>query len=131
MSYTSSTWKMPSLLKPLVVFQRDCCLIRGLFFLILLNIYMVGALQYLTFTCPNLAFSLHQLCQFMDHPTSTHFEAAKRVVRYVKGTIHHGINFSPSPLTLSAFTNADWVKDPSNFHSTTRFLVFLGSSPVS
>ena len=40
---------------------------------------MVGALQYLTFTRPDLAFSVHQLCQFMSKPTTTHLEAAKRV----------------------------------------------------
>ena len=38
---------------------------------------MVGALQYLTFIRPDLAFSLHQLCQFMRKPTSTHLEATK------------------------------------------------------
>ena len=85
----------------------------------------------MTFTRPNLAFSVHQLCQFMHHPTSTHFEATKLVLRDVKGTIHHGINFSPGPLTLSAFTNADWARDPSNRRSTIGFLVFLVSSPMS
>ena len=33
---------------------------------------MLGALQFLTFTHPNIAFSVHQLCQFMSHPTTTH-----------------------------------------------------------
>ena len=55
---------------------------------------MVGALQYLTFTWPDLSFSVHQLYQFMSDPTSTHLEAAKRVLRYVKGTLHHGIHLS-------------------------------------
>lgn len=68
---------------------------------------MVGALQYLTFTHPNLAFSVHQLGQFMQKPTTTHLEATKRVLQYVKGTLHHVIHFSPSPLTLLAFSNAD------------------------
>lgn len=65
---------------------------------------MVGALQYLTFTRPNLAFSVHQLCQFMASPTTTHLKAAKRVLRYIRGTLHHGISFTPSPLS---FSNAD------------------------
>ena len=46
---------------------------------------MVDALQYLTFTRPDLAFSVHQLCQFMHHPTTSHLEAAKRVLCYVRG----------------------------------------------
>lgn len=40
---------------------------------------MVGTLQYLTFKCPDLAFSVHQLCQFMSSPTIVHLEASKRV----------------------------------------------------
>ena len=68
---------------------------------------MVGALQYLTFTRPDLAFSVQQLCQFMSHPTTIHLEAAKRVLRYLRGILYHGISFSPGPLTLTAFLNAD------------------------
>ena len=56
---------------------------------------MVGALQYLTFTRPNLAFSVHQLCQFMSKPTTAHLEVAKRVLRYIHGTLYHGISFTP------------------------------------
>ena len=68
---------------------------------------MVGAIQYLTFTCPNLAFSLHQLCQFMGSLTTAHLEAAKHVLRYVRGTLTHGISFIPGPLTLTAFFDAN------------------------
>ena len=92
---------------------------------------MVGALQYLTFTCPNLAFSVHQLCQFMSSPTSAHLEAAKRVLRYVRGTLTHGISFIPGLLTLTAFSDANWAGEPTNRCSTTSLLVFLGPSPIS
>ena len=91
----------------------------------------VGALQYLTFTKPDLAFSVHQLCQFMSKPTSDHLEVAKRVLRYLRGTLLHGICFSPSPLTLTAFSNADWAGDPTDRHSTTSLLVFLGPYLIS
>ena len=92
---------------------------------------MVGALQYLTFTRPDLSFSVHQLCQFMQHPTTSHLEAAKRVLRYVRGTLHFGIHFAPGPLTFSAFFDADQVDDPTDRKSITGLLVFLGSSPIS
>ena len=92
---------------------------------------MIGALQYLTFTRPDLAFSVHQLCQFMQFPTTTNLEAAKRVLRYVRGTLSHGIYFSHGPLTLTAFTDADWAGDPFDRKSTTGFMVFLGSNPIS
>ena len=92
---------------------------------------MVGALQYLIFTRPDLAFSVYQLRQFMQFPTTTHLEAAKRVLRYVRGTLSHGIYFSHGPLTLTAFTDIDWVGDPFDRKSTTGFMVFLGSNPIS
>ena len=95
---------------------------------------MVGALQYLTFTRPDLSFSVHQLCQFMQHPTTSHFNAAKQVLRYVRGTLHFGIHIDPGPITLSAFSDADWAGDPSDRKSTTGILVFLGlprSNPQS
>ena len=91
---------------------------------------MVGALQYLTFTHPDLAFSVHQLCQFMHHPTTSHLEATKRVLHYVRGTLHFRIHLAPSPLTFSAFSDADWAEDPTNRKSTTGMLVFLGSNPI-
>ena len=68
---------------------------------------MVGALQYLTFTRPYIAFSVQQLCQFMSHPTTTHLEATKRVLHYIRGTLHLGISFTLGPLTLTMFLDAD------------------------
>ena len=92
---------------------------------------LVGALHYLTFTRPDLSFAVHQVCQFMHFSTNTHFTAAKRILRYLRGTLHHGIAFTPSPMTLSAFTDADWARDPSDRKSTSGFLVYLGSNPIT
>uniref|UniRef100_A0A2N9FCI4 CCHC-type domain-containing protein n=1 Tax=Fagus sylvatica TaxID=28930 RepID=A0A2N9FCI4_FAGSY len=68
---------------------------------------LVGALHYLTFTRPDLSFAVHQ------------------------GTLNHGLSFTPSPMTLSAYTDADWVGDPSDRRSTSGFLVYLGSNPIT
>ena len=92
---------------------------------------MVGALQYLTFTCPDIAFSMRQLCQFMSHPTTTHFEAAKHVLRYIRGTLNFRISFTPVPLTLTVFSNSDWAGDPTDRCFTIVLLVFLGPNPIS
>ena len=67
----------------------------------------------------------------MASPTATHLEATKRVLRYIRGTLHHVISFTLGPLSLIAFLDADWVGDPSDRHSTSGLLVFLGPSPVS
>ena len=99
---------MLSQLRPLPTLPIDLPLTLALAYLIHLNTgSMIRALQYLTFTRPDLAFSVHQLCQFILYPTTTHLEAAKRVLRYVRGTLHFGIHLSPGPLILSAFSNAN------------------------
>ena len=92
---------------------------------------MVGGLQYLTFTRPNLAYSVQQVCQFMSHPTHHHLVAAKRILRYLKGTLHHGIHFQPGPLVLLAYCDADWAGDPLDRKSITSMVVFVGNSPIT
>ena len=66
----------------------------------------------------------------MSNPTTLHLEATKRVLRYIHGTLYHGISFSSGPLTLTAFSDANWAGDPFDRRSTTS-LVFLGPSPIS
>jgi hypothetical protein len=92
---------------------------------------LVGALHYLTFTRPDISFSVHQVCQYMSTPTTIHLAAAKRILRYLRGTLNHGIVFSPGPIQLSAFTDADWAGDPDDRRSTSGYLVYLGSNPIT
>jgi hypothetical protein len=92
---------------------------------------IVGALQYYTLTRPDIAFSVNQLCQFLHSPTSTHWTAAKRVLRYLKGTITHGLFFSKGSLSLQAFCDSDWASSPNDRWCTTGFGIFLGSCLVS
>ena len=92
---------------------------------------MVGALHYLTFTRPDISFAVHQVCQYMSTPTTTYFAAAKRVLRYIHGSFHHGTEFTPGPLTLSAYTDADWAGDPDDRRSTSGFLVYLGHNAIT
>ena len=52
---------------------------------------IVGALQYLTFTRPDIEFSVNQACQFMNDLMESHVIAVKRIIRYLKGTSGYGI----------------------------------------
>jgi hypothetical protein len=93
---------------------------------------LVGALQYLTFTRPDIAYAVQQVCLHMHDPRETHLVAAKRILRYLQGTISHGLVIPRSaPTQLTVYTDADWAGCPDTRRSTSGYAVFLGSSLVS
>ncbi|XP_062088603.1 uncharacterized mitochondrial protein AtMg00810-like [Humulus lupulus] len=94
--------------------------------------HLVGRLVYLSFVRPNLAYSVHILSQFMQDPRCEHWEAALRVVRYLKGTPGQGISLrADSDLSLQGWCDSDWAACPLTRRSLTGWLVFLGQSPIS
>ncbi len=92
---------------------------------------LVGALQYATFTRPDITYAVNQVCQYMHKPTATHFAAAKRILRYLQGTLSLGIRFRSGSSVLTAFTDSDWAGDPYDRRSTTGITVFLGNNPIT
>jgi hypothetical protein len=92
---------------------------------------LVGALHYLTFTRLDISFAVHQVCQFMNAPTEIHLTAAKHILNYIRGTLDHGLFYTPGPISLSAFSDADWAGDPNDRRSTFGLLVFLGHNPIT
>jgi hypothetical protein len=53
--------------------------------------HLVGSLRYLTHTWPDSAFSIGYVSRFMQRPTMEHQQAVKRIIRYVTGTLNHGL----------------------------------------
>lgn len=93
---------------------------------------IVGSLQYLAFTRPDISFAINKLYQFMHAPRQTHWQVFKSVLRYLKGTIHQGLFLNRnSPLTLSAFSDSDWGGVHSAGRSTTTYLTYLGTNIIS
>lgn len=93
---------------------------------------LAGALQYLTLTRPDIAYTIQQICLHMHDPRELHFNALKRILRYIKGTIDHGIHLIKSTsTTLTAYTDADWTSCPTTRRSTSGFCVYLGDNLIS
>jgi histone deacetylase 1/2 len=71
---------------------------------------IVGALQYLTLTRPDIAFAVNKACQFLHKPTSIHWTTVKRILRYVKHIVSLGLKITRSRSNLvSGFSDADWA----------------------
>jgi histone deacetylase 1/2 len=93
---------------------------------------IVGALQYLTLTRPDISFAVNKVCQFLHMPTTVHLSAVKRILRYVKLTIDMSLSIQKSnSLLISAFTDVDWAGNIDDRRSASGFAVFLGPNVVS
>lgn len=93
---------------------------------------LVGSLQYLSFTRPDLCYAVNRLSQYMHMPTTEHWAAVKRILRYLAGTLDHGIFLRKgNSLSLHAYSDADWGGDMDDLVSTNGYIVYLGQHPIS
>ncbi|XP_052885316.1 secreted RxLR effector protein 161-like [Gossypium arboreum] len=93
---------------------------------------LVGSLFYLTITRPDIAFSVGVIYQFMGQPCEGHLIVAKRILRYIKGTLSYGLMYEQSKIfSLSGFVDADWAGDVNDRCSTTGFCFTTGSAAIS
>ena len=93
---------------------------------------IVGALQYLTLTRPDLAYVVQQVYLFMHDPWEPHLAVIKRILRYVKGTLDAGLHLGVGSVdSLTAYSDADWAGCPDSRRSTLEYCVYLGDNLVS
>jgi hypothetical protein len=93
---------------------------------------LVGGLQYLTMTRPDLSYAVQQACLHMHDPRAHHLAMVKRILRYISGTADHGLQIHRSTsLDLIGYSDADWAGCPDTRRSTSGYAVFLGDSLVS
>ncbi|KAL7592162.1 uncharacterized mitochondrial protein AtMg00810-like [Lactuca sativa] len=93
---------------------------------------LVGALQYLTITHPDFSYAVNQVSQFLQAPTIDHYQAVKRLIRYVNGTLSYGLTFSrPTSMNLFGYSDADWARCLDTRQSTYGYSIFLGGNLVS
>ena len=93
---------------------------------------VIGILQYISLTQPDISYSVNKLSQFMHLPRTEHWTAAKWILHYLAGTIHKGIFFSSNNTpSLHAFTDADWAGNRDDYTSTGAYIVYFGKHSIA
>jgi len=93
---------------------------------------LVGSLNYLTTTRPDIAYSVSILSQFMAKPLESHWIAAKKVLRYLKGTVNFGIMYTDDcDVELTGYSDSDWAGNPDDRKSTSGYAFNIGTGIVS
>ena len=93
---------------------------------------LVGSLMYSTSTRPDLMFVVSLLSRYMAHPTTLHLQAAKHVLRYVKGTFAFGVFYCQEKNhRLMGFSDSDYAGDVEDCKSNYGFVFLFNSGAVS
>jgi len=86
-------------------------------------------------TRPDLSYAVNKVCQFMATPLDSHWVAVKRILRYLKGFVSHGLHIqaapSSKPFQIKALCDSDWASDLEDRHSTSGAAIYFGPNLVS
>ena len=90
---------------------------------------LIGSLTYLTCTRPDILYGVGLISRLMEVPTTSHMKIGKRIFKYIKGTINHGLTFTTSEdFNLIGYSDSDWGGDVDDRKSTTRYIFFMGDT---
>ncbi|KAH9734278.1 hypothetical protein KPL71_017313 [Citrus sinensis] len=96
---------------------------------------LVGGLQYLILTRPDIAYSVHKLSQYLNAPTLQHWLACKKVLKYLQATITYGLHIQKEGILettgLTGYSDADWACDVDDRKSIGAYCIYLGNNLIS
>ena len=86
----------------------------------------------ISLTRPEISYVVNKLAQFMHSLSEIHWSTTKRVLRYLKSIIYHGLFLkSKQHLHVTAFTNADYAENRDDRTSTSSYIIYLGGNVIS
>eukprot|EP00253_Pinus_taeda_P002872 PITA_02872 len=92
---------------------------------------LIGALMFLVNSRPDICFAINTLSQHMVKPHHSHRIGAKNLLRYLCGTITHGLRYITGDVRLLRYTNVDWAGSVVDRKSTSGCCFSLGSTSIS
>lgn len=93
----------------------------------------IGSLLYCAMaTRPDIAYTLSVLSKYTKEPRSLHWTGVKRVMRYLKATMNHGLIYKPvNDPKIICFSDADYAGDQATRKSTSGIISFINTGPIS
>jgi hypothetical protein len=93
---------------------------------------IMGLLMYLMNIRPDICFDVNTLSRHLEQPGHVYLVVAKHVLRYLKGTLDHGLWYrSDHEFGLYGYSNSDWADSIPNWKSTSKYCFILGFTMVS
>lgn len=93
---------------------------------------IIGSLMFLmNYTRPDIAYAVSRLSRYTHNPCNEHWNALKRLLKYLKGTIDWGLNYKRFPNVLEGYCDANWVSDNDEVSSTSGYVFTLCGAAIS
>lgn len=93
---------------------------------------IVGSLMYITNTRHDLQIVVSLISRFMANPMKEHYDVAKRVMRYIQGTLDFGIWYKRGGIReRKVFANSDYAGNLNDKKSTSGYLILWDGAAVT
>lgn len=94
---------------------------------------VIGGLRYLVHTRPDIAYSVGIVSRFMEKPTMMHLNAAKRILRYIKGTLDYGLIYTKDSdnKVLIGYSDSDLAGNVEDGKSTGGMVFYLNKNLIT
>ncbi|KAL0303186.1 UNVERIFIED_CONTAM: Retrovirus-related Pol polyprotein from transposon TNT 1-94 [Sesamum radiatum] len=93
---------------------------------------VIGFLMYaMTSTRPDIAYAVGKLSRFTSNPSTHHWQAIRRVLKYLKKIMYYGLCYSICPSILEGYSDASWTTNVEDHSSTIGWVFLLGGGVIS
>ncbi|KAL0355463.1 UNVERIFIED_CONTAM: Retrovirus-related Pol polyprotein from transposon TNT 1-94 [Sesamum radiatum] len=93
---------------------------------------VIGCLMYaMTSTRPDIAYAVGKLSRFTSNPSNHHWQAIRRVLKYLKKTMYYGLSYSGFPSILKGYSDGSWITNVEDHSSTSGWVFLLGGGAIS
>ena len=76
----------------------------------------------MNFSRPNIAYAVGRLSKYTHSPNQDHWDALVRLMRYMRGNMDYGIEYSGFPAVLEGYSDANWISNSDETKSTSDYV---------